>query len=82
MEELGVLALVLIELLHVVQKSLIDADLDELLERNLIIRLVFQVDIGLLWNEQVCLGEVLLVLGQLFLEHRDVATGVFLAHVA
>ena len=51
MEELGVLALVLIELLHVVQKSLIDADLDELLERNLIIRLVFQVDIGLLWNE-------------------------------
>lgn len=50
MEELGILALMLIELLHVVQERLVDADLDELLERDLIIRLVLQVDIGFFWN--------------------------------
>ena len=82
MEELGVLALVLIELLHVVEERLVNTDLDELLERYLIIRLVLQVDVGLFWNEQVCLGEVLLVLSQLFLEHGNVATSVFLAQVA
>ena len=82
MEELGILALVLIEFLYVVEERLVHADLDEFLERDLIIRLVLQVDIGLFWNEQICLGEVLLVLSQLFLEHGDVTTSMFLAQVA
>ena len=81
MEQLGILALVLVQLLHVVEESLIDADLNELFERHLVVWFVLQVDVGFLGDEQVCLREVLLVLCQLFLEERDVTSSVFLTQV-
>ena len=50
-EQLRVLTLVLVQLLHVVQKSLVDADLHEFFEGDVLVRSVLQVDIGLFRHE-------------------------------
>ena len=72
----------LVQLLHIVAESLVNADLHELFQGNVLVRSVLQVNIFLLGNEQVRLRKVLLVLRKLLLEEGHITTGVFFTQVA
>ena len=61
MEELSVLSLMLVKLIHVVNETLVHSDLDELFKRQLFVSPVLQIDVSLLSNEQISLAEILLV---------------------
>ena len=82
MEELGVLTLVLVELVHVVNETLVDSDLDVLFKRQLFVSPVLQIDVSLLGNEQISLAEILLVRVQLLLEQWNITSCVLFAEVA
>ena len=82
MEELRVLSLVLVELVHVVNETLVDSDLNILFKRQLFVSPVLQIDVSLLGNEQISLAEILLVRVQLLLEKWNITSCVLLAEVA
>ena len=82
MEELGVLTLVLVELVHIVNETLVDSDLDVLFKRQLFVSPVLQIDVSLLGNEQISLAEILLVRVQLLLEKWNITSCVLFAEVA
>lgn len=82
MEELRVLSLVLVELVHVVNETLVDSDLDVLFKRQLFVSPVLQIDVSLLGNEQISLAEILLVRVQLLLEKWNITSCVLLAEVS
>ena len=82
MEELRVLSLVLVELVHIVNETLVDSDLDVLFKRQLFVSPVLQIDVSLLGNEQISLAEILLVRVQLLLEKWNITSCVLLAEVS
>ena len=82
MEELRVLSLVLVELVHVVNETLVDSDLNILFKRQLFVSPVLQIDVSLLGNEQISLAEILLVRVQLLLEQWNITSCVLLAEVS
>ena len=77
-EEFVVLALVLVELLHIVIQGLEDANLDELFQRQVVVGPILQVDISFLGNQKVRLREVLLVGVEFLFEEGDFAACILL----
>lgn len=82
MEELRVLTLVLVKLLGVVLQSFEYSNLHKFLQRQLLVRPILQLDVGLFGQEEVCLRELLLVGVELFLEGGHLATGMPFSQVS
>ena len=72
----------LVKLLCVVLESLEHANLHELLQRQLLVRPIFELDVGLFGQKQVSFGELLLVRVEFLVEGGNVATSVSLSQIA
>ena len=80
-EKLLVFSLILVQRLRVVLQRVKNADLNELLQRENVLRLPFQLNIRFLIDYEVVLGELLFVGLEFLLEDGTVATSVLVFDV-